>query len=589
MKLTFIKILMPEIIIPRLERVIYNKPGNKNIIKQFLAPEQKTNFNIVESDRNTVTIRVGDKSILLTSNRNQLSDKKFILLINRKPTREILNSEDFIIRGWLKHPLLINHSTSQVIGSWKNDFQFKEEDATSNTNGLRTPQMGALYNIMGHLKMPLESGIVVLPTGTGKTETMLSALVANHCEKLLVAVPSDALRNQISGKFLSLGLLKDFGVVGEKSLYPIVGIIKQRFSTLNEVNDFFEQCNVVVTTMNILTSLPEDQQNAISDVCTHFFIDEAHHVKAKTWDGFAQCFDARKIIQYTATPFRNDGKRIEGKMIFNFPLKEAQDQGYFQKIEFLPIREYNPKKSDGIIAETAINKLREDLKNGFNHILMARCANKERARAVYKLYEAEGDLNPTLLYSGVKDFKKNYAQIIEKKSRIIICVDMLGEGFDLPELKIAAFHDIRKSLPITLQFAGRFTRTKFDEELGNACFIANIANVEVKDELEDLYSRDADWNRLLSDISHAKIEEEGDYKNLLQGFTKLADSNIPFQNIKPKLSTVAYKNNTTTWNPRNYEKGISDLKDCEYKFFDINHDEKMFVLITAKRQELDWV
>jgi hypothetical protein len=111
----------------------------------------------------------------------------------------------------------------------------------------------------------------------------------------------------------------------------------------------------------------------------------------------------------------------------------------------------------------------------------------------------------------------------------------------------------------------------------------------VKDELEDLYSRDADWNRLLSDISHAKIEEEGDYKNLLQGFTKLADSNIPFQNIKPKLSTVAYKNNTTTWNPRNYEKGISDLKDCEYKFFDINHDEKMFVLITAKRQELDWV
>jgi hypothetical protein len=31
---------------------------------------------------------------------------------------------------------------------------------------------------------------------------------------------------------------------------------------------------------------------------------------------------------------------------------------------------------------------------------------------------------------------------------------MLGEGFDMPELKIAAFHDIKKSLAITLQLAG---------------------------------------------------------------------------------------------------------------------------------------
>jgi superfamily II DNA or RNA helicase len=57
---------------------------------------------------------------------------------------------------------------------------------------------------------------------------------------------------------------------------------------------------------------------------------------------------------------------------------------------------------------------------------------------------------------------------------------MLGEGFDLPELKIAAFHDIRKSLPITLQLAGRFTRTKYDEELGDASFVANIADLDVE-------------------------------------------------------------------------------------------------------------
>ncbi|WP_346763412.1 hypothetical protein [Escherichia sp. E4694] len=35
---------------------------------------------------------------------------------------------------------------------------------------------------------------------------------------------------------------------------------------------------------------------------------------------------------------------------------------------------------------------------------------------------------------------------------------MLGEGYDLPNLKIAALHDHHKSLAVTLQFIGRFTR-----------------------------------------------------------------------------------------------------------------------------------
>jgi superfamily II DNA or RNA helicase len=64
-------------------------------------------------------------------------------------------------------------------------------------------------------------------------------------------------------------------------------------------------------------------------------------------------------------------------------------------------------------------------------------------------------------------------QIISKESRIVVCVDMLGEGFDLPELKIAAFHDIRKSLAVTLQLAGRFTRAR--EDLGNPCTSSPLA------------------------------------------------------------------------------------------------------------------
>jgi hypothetical protein len=166
---------------------------------------------------------------------------------------------------------------------------------------------------------------------------------------------------------------------------------------------------------------------------------------------------------------------------------------------------------------------------------------------------------------------------------------MLGEGFDLPELKIAAFHDIRKSLPITLQLAGRFTRTKYDEELGDASFIANIADLDVRDELADLYAADADWNEILSDTSFQRINEQVEFRDFINGFSHLSDSNIPFQNIKPKLSAVVFKNKTDTWFPTNFHKGISGYENLEFKFHDLNREKKVLVIITGKRLDVDWV
>ena len=121
---------------------------------------------------------------------------------------------------------------------------------------------------------------------------------------------------------------------------------------------------------------------------------------------------------------------------------------------------------------------------------MARVRNVKRAEEVYKIYEEHSDLGVVQIHTGIKSMRERAEikkRILSLEARVVICVDMLGEGFDLPELKIAAFHDVRQSLPITLQLAGRFTRSRAD--LGNATFIANLADVEVNDELRKLYQR----------------------------------------------------------------------------------------------------
>lgn len=99
----------------------------------------------------------------------------------------------------------IQLNSKQIAISWTGQFVFRKE--TDNKPGLRSPQIGALHALMAHVESNEERAIVVMPTGTGKTETMLAFLIANVCQKVFVIIPSDALRNQTYKKFKSLGLL----------------------------------------------------------------------------------------------------------------------------------------------------------------------------------------------------------------------------------------------------------------------------------------------------------------------------------------------------------------------------------------------
>ncbi|MDM8102792.1 DEAD/DEAH box helicase [Oceanobacillus oncorhynchi] len=579
-----------EILLPEVSNILFKEPYNKNYVKQILVLSCKVSCKFQGVENNSLVLNMSNAKLYITNNKDHVPSKyKYVIYSTNKPTIEKLERGGLRLKEWIKHPAIKEYTQADVLSSWKGEFKFIEENLKQDILGLRKPQISALHMIMGHLKVPSNIGTVVMPTGTGKTETMLATLVANRCHKLLITVPSDSLREQVSDKFLSLGLLKKLNLVGKKALYPIVGVVKEGFKSLDQLETFVEKCNVIISTMTLMANSNDDQQDYLAKTASHLFIDEAHHVKAKSWDDFRKKFPAEKVIQFTATPFRNDGKKLEGKIIFNYPLKKAQEDGYFKQINFIPITEFDHDRADSLIAEAAVNKLKEDIESGYKHILMARCSSKKRAERVYDLYKKYQDLDPVVIHSDIKNRKKIYESIVQKKHKIIVCVDMLGEGFDLPELKVAAFHDIKKSLPITLQFTGRFTRTKFDENLGDASFVANIADIDVKGEIEELYARDADWNSILSNVSNYKINDVIEYEELMRGFSKLDSSNIPFQNIRPKLSAVVYQGVRKGWSPYSFFHGITQYNNLEYKFFDVNSKENIAIFIYAKRDYPDWV
>lgn len=568
-----------------VSNLIYTKKGNE--IWQNFSPESIIE-EIIISSITPFIIESDGINYLLTSDNKWIDDNSVshVLLTTKKPTKRDLEGGNVTIKRWLKHPLFLHLSPDEVRLTWTDKFRFIKEDETKNIKGLRPPQIGALYSILAHLQNSEDRAIVIMPTGTGKTETMLSTLVANQCKKLLVTVPSDSLRTQISDKFITLGLLKEYGLIDSKCINPIVGIINSGFESIQDLEEFVLKSNVVVSTMNILTSFNTIEKTLLNEHFSHLFIDEAHHSEARTWKQLIDKFDKEKVFLFTATPFRNDGKNLIGKVIFNFSLKKAQDQKYYKQINYLPIREYNQKLADEKIAEKAVKQLKKDIDDGYHHILMARCSTKIRAIEVFEHYKKFTEYNPIMVYTGVSGLAKKIEAIKNHKHSIIVCVSMLGEGFDLPNLKIAAIHDERQSLPITLQFIGRFTRTSYSN-LGDPSFIANTAYPPIQEELDRLYASNADWNLILPRLSENATQKEMNIKEFLDGFKNLENSNISFQEINPAMSTVIFKNTADLWNPSNWEQGISNIDSYEHKFSDTNGKDTL-VIILGKVEKVEW-
>lgn len=580
-----------KIILPALLHIEKNPQG---VILKVLKLEEafESKLTIVGKSTLTYLLQYKGRQVLVLSNRNEQISRHYEYVISGYKDEPSLTMEvlDLRLCDWIKHPLFIpsyleKHTPEYVMDSWKGVFHYKADSAI--TPGLRSPQVGAIHAVQAHWSISSETAIVVLPTGTGKTETMLSLLISQKMARLLIIVPTDALRGQLAKKFATLGVLSSFGVVDECEM-PITGIIKHGFKDKGQVDEFVDQINVVVSTMSALMASSQEIQHYLADKFSTLFVDEAHHSPATTWNAFKKKFAGKPIVLFTATPFRNDGKRLEGKIIYNFPLRKAQEQEYFKPIRFRPVNEYDRKIADEKIAEEAIKTLKEDLALGYDHILMVRVNQIPRAEYILTLYSKYKEYNPVIVHSQIKPASKQkelVQEVTRKEHRIIICVDMLGEGFDLPELKIAAFHDTKKSLAITLQIAGRFTRVK--PNLGPATFIANIAEPEVTEDLEDLYYKDSDWNVLLPDLSYKMSLEQEDFRSFLEGFKGFPDK-FPIQAIRNPLSTIIFNTETNNWKPLMYKKGLRAVDSFDYVYSDYNDQLEVLIVITGQKSYVKW-
>lgn len=449
--------------------------------------------------------------------------------------------------------------------------------------GLRNAQIGAIHSLSSYFTTKNEPVLISMPTGSGKTAVIMMSPYVLRVNKILVITPTVLVRSQISNNFEKLDILKHIGVFTDKIKNPIVHEMKNKYTS--EMKNRIKHADVVVSTPK--RALPLSENDDIKDMFDLIVIDEAHHEPAKTWRRILKNMPTSKQILFTATPFRRDKKEIKAEHIYNYPLSKAYQDGIFGEINFIPVEPTHKENKDIIIAKKGEEVFLRDKTNGYQHLMMVRCSSKKEATYLFDIYTKNTNLKLEIIDSSKS--RTTVAHIIEKleKQEIngIICVDMMAEGFDFPNLKIAVIHGAHKSLATTLQFIGRFARTNINKKIGGASFIA-LKDEEFIMENKKLFSADAVWQDIIIDLSEGQInkdlQEQNYYKNYTPKNSLLNNREFSLQSIRTNFHAKIYYTTSFSGNMNFPNLGFK-IENHEY-----NTENQTIVVIASEKKLPRW-
>jgi len=306
-----------------------------------------------------------------------------------------------------------------------------------------------------------------------------------------------------------------------------------------------EMCDVVVALPhNVSTEYNrEDLKNIVPPPRGLFdlvFFDEAHHTRAPSWNALLREFDAAKCVLMTATPFRRDRRRIPAHLVYFYPLHKAIGAGIYQPVEFHPVVSPSEAQRDERLCEEAVAVL-ASFRQEHKVRMLIRTDRIEKALELEALYKSQG-VNVQAIHSKRTSLQNEVAlQNLETGDLDgVVAVGQLGEGLDIPALKVAVFHEPPKSFPFTVQMVGRITRP-FDDKGPAGCVIADPEQLRKKgvgSQVRRLYHEDRAWKDLIPQL----VEEFA--KDILSDITPGSSEilvGVRFADLAPYLSARLYR------------------------------------------------
>lgn len=375
-------------------------------------------------------------------------------------------------------------------------------------SGLRECQIGAFCAVRSHFSISDEPCVVSLPTGSGKTALMMALSFGLKVQRVLVINPAEVLRLQTCEKFMTLDDLRKARALqglSRKQIPNVYSIEKE----LRHASDWksLSQYDIVTATTRTTSPTLENIVPPPTDLFDLIFIDEGHHAAAKTWKSLINVFNISKthIILLTGTPYRRDNKSIGARIIYSYPIAKAIADGIYAPVNLVRAGLPEKTKRDDVLANNGIKQLKELKSHArIKPLLLVKTDRKSHADILGKIYSGKG-ISLGIVHSDQSQSENRTAieAAINGKSDGLVVVGMLGEGLDIPALKIAVFHRNPQSLPYTLQVIGRLSRSKKD--LPNGVVVA--CSNDFSRETFSLYDGSEDWLKLIPKLENQLITE----------------------------------------------------------------------------------
>lgn len=269
-------------------------------------------------------------------------------------------------------------------------------------------------------------------------------------------------------------------------------------------------------------------------------VDEAHHNAAESWQRVFERFPNAKVVSLTATPFRTDGREVQGNTIYRYPFSRAMQRGYIKQLrvadaqpseiffefrgdqhrhtleEVLGMREEAWFRQGVALSrptnETIINASLELLDrlrtSGRHHQIIAAACSINHARDVAALFR-ERRYSAEVISSDMpqRDRDAVLERLRSNQLDCIVQVNILGEGFDWPQLSVAAIFRPFRSLSPYIQFVGRAMRVLEQDDPyhpDNEAWVVSHVGLQQDARWNDFQRFDHDDQQLFHDVAQGR-------------------------------------------------------------------------------------
>ena len=422
-------------------------------------------------------------------------------------------------------------------------FQETQVNIWRNPN-LREPQIDGYLAIRAHFKESDEPCYVQLPVGCGKTGLMGLTPFGVAKGRVLIITPNLTIRENVRRE---LNISDPNCFFNKRNVFvPKDGPLLSELKTGANLHDC-DAAHIVVANIQQFSRANNRWYEALpSDYFDMILVDEGHHNVARTWTRLFEYFEGAKVISFTATPMRSDGQVVSGERVYRFGYARSMILGFISQIyalfvkptqitftaegetktlsleEVLKMREKHwfsrgiamSEECNRSIVNASVQQLYNVRGLGTPRQIIAVACSIRHATQIAALYKEHG-LRTEVLHSKLTIEKR---EIIEASLRsglidVIVQVNILGEGYDLPTLSVAAVFRPYRSLSPYVQFVGRILRLAAPETpYSDSNRVYLVSHIGLNDEKwwNDFTNFDRDDQEFFLEYLQEEMEFEGD-------------------------------------------------------------------------------